>query len=250
MRYPSRLLVLGALAVGAVLVLHEPVRRSTLAVLRFPFAVATTGVQILVNVPRIPSLTRENASLRAELLQRQLALARLQEMARHDEQAKALSATPSAGVMADVIGRSMIPTQQTLLLNRGQRQGLALGAAVVHVSGVVGRITELHPTTALITLLTDPESRVAGLIERSRETGLLVGEGRGACTFLYLDADADIKEGDEIVTAGLGGPFPKGLLLGTVARVVKDEGAGTVWATVRPAARLGQVEEVLCLPMP
>ena len=249
MRHPPRLLVIGALSVGAVLVLHEPVRRSTLAVLRFPFSVATTGVNILLNLPRLPSLTRENATLRAELLQRQLEANRLQEVVRHAEQAKALSAaTPAGGVMANVIGRSMIPTQQTLLLDRGERQSLTLGAAVVHVSGVVGRVTELHPTTALVTLLTDPESRVAGLVERSRETGLLVGQGRGSCEFLYLDAEADLKEGDRIVTAGLGGPFPKGLLLGTVVRVVKDEGAGTVWASVRPAARLGQVEEVLCLP--
>ena len=249
MRHPPRLLVIGALAVGAVLVLHEPVRRSTLAVLRFPFTVATTGVHVLIALPRLPSLTRENAALRAELLQRQLEATRLQEVVRHAEQAKALAAAvPAGGVMANIIGRSMIPTQQTLLLDRGERQGLSLGAAVVHVSGVVGRLTELHPTTALVTLLTDSESRVAGLVERSRETGLLVGQGRGSCEFLYLDAEADLKTGDRIVTAGLGGPFPKGLLLGTVVRVAKDEGAGTVRASVRPAARLGQVEEVLCLP--
>lgn len=251
MRYPSRLLVLSALSIGAVLVLHEPVRRSTLAVLRFPLTVLTTGVEILANLPRLPSLARDNASLRSELMQRQLEATRLREVVRHAEQAKALAAAmPSGGVLANVIGRSMIPTQQTLLLDRGERQGLVLGTVAVHVSGVVGRVTELHPTMALVTLLTDPESRVAGLIERSRETGLLVGQGHGSCEFIYLDANADLKEGDRIVTAGLGGPFPKGLLLGTVVRVVKDEGAGTVQASVRPAVRLGQVEEVLCLSPP
>ena len=251
MRHPSRLLVIGAFAVGAVLVFHEPVRRSTLAGLRFPFTVATTGVWTLISLPRLPSLARDNASLRSELIQHQLELARLREVVRHAEQAKALAAaSPAGGVLANVIGRSMIPTQQTLLLDRGERQGLVLGAAVVHVSGVVGRVTELYATTALVTLLTDPESRVAGFVERSRETGLLVGQGHGSCEFIYLDADADIKEGDRIVTAGLGGPFPKGLLLGTVVRVMKDESAGAVWASIRPATHLGQLEEVLCLRSP
>ena len=248
MRHPPRLLVLGALAVGAVLVLHDPVRRNTLAVLRFPFTVVTTAVDVFRELPRLPSLARDNSALRAELLQRQLEVARLEEVVRRADQATALAATPpSEGVMANVIGRSLIPTQHTILLDRGERQGLVLGAAVVHASGVVGRITELHPASALVTLLTDPESRVAGLVERSRETGLLIGQGHGSCELIYLDSGADIKEGDRIVTAGLGGLFPKGLLLGTVARVVKEEETGTLRASIRPAARLSQVEEALCL---
>ena len=99
-------------------------------------------------------------------------------------------------------------------------------------------------------MLTDPESRVAGVVERSRETGLLVGQGNGACELLYLDPDADVKEGDRVVTAGLGGPFPKGLVLGVVTRVIKEEETGTLRAAVRPSVRLGQVEDVLCLPLP
>jgi rod shape-determining protein MreC len=97
-------------------------------------------------------------------------------------------------------------------------------------------------------LLTDPDSRVAGLVDRSRETGLLVGRAGGRCEFMYLDVDADIQDGDRIVTAGLGGPFPKGLFLGRVARVVRDELTGSARASVVPAARLGRLEEVLCLP--
>ena len=65
---------------------------------------------------------------------------------------------------------------------------------------------------------------------------------------MYLDADAQLEPGDRVVTAGLGGPFPKGLLLGTVVRVTRQELSGSAYAVVAPAARLGRVEEVLVLP--
>jgi rod shape-determining protein MreC len=213
--------------------------------------VAERCVAILITLPRLPSLAPENTELRAELMQRQVENAQLREALPPAEQAEALlAATPSQrrGIVARVIGRSTIPTQQTVLLDHGERHGLTVESVTLDASGLIGRVTELHPTTALVTLLTDPDSRIAGLVERSRETGLLVGRGRGRCEFIYLDAEAEIEEGDRIVTAGLGGPFPKGVLLGTVVRVVRDEQVGAAWASVEPAARLGRMEEVLCLP--
>ncbi len=150
--------------------------------------------------------------------------------------------------MAAVLSRSPIPTQQTVLVNQGSDRALALDDVVVDASGVVGRMVEVHPQTALVLLLTDPESRVAALVERSRETGLLVGRGQGWMEFIYLDVDADLQEGDRLLTAGLGSGFPKGLPLGIIVRVLKDELTGTAWAKVQPLARLGQLEEVLCLP--
>ena len=89
---------------------------------------------------------------------------------------------------------------------------------------------------------------MAALVERSRETGLVVGRGSGVCELIYLDQDADVQEGDRILTAGLGGTFPKGLVLGTVTRVVRDETSGSARAIVAPAAHLSRLEEVLCIP--
>ena len=63
---------------------------------------------------------------------------------------------------------------------------------------------------------------------------------------LYLDSNSNITEGDEIYTAGLGGPFPKGLLLGKVISVHRDEFLGTSRAVVRPAADMQRIEEVYC----
>ena len=246
---PPRPALISTFLLGVLLIFHEPARHAALSFLRFPFTVVKTCAGILVALPRLSALTQENGSLRAELIQRQLEVAQLRETMRYAHQADVLKEkNPSPqGTVAVVIGRSTIPTQHMALLDHGSRDGLTLDSVIVDAAGVIGRVTEVHPSTCLVMLLTDPESRVAGLVERSRETGLLVGRGGGACEFTYLDAQADIEAGDRIVTAGLGGPFPKGLLLGTVVRVSRDEQAGTASASVDPAAQLGRLEEVLCL---
>ena len=241
---------MSALLLGAVLVLHEPIRHQVLVIVRFPFTLTQALVATLVTLPRLPVLSRENAALQSQLLQRELELVRLREELRHAAEARALAAvSPSTeGIVASVIARSTLPTQQTVLLDRGGRDGLTLESVIVDAGGVIGRVAEVHARSCLVVLLTDPESRVAGLVERSRETGLLVGRGTGLCEFVYLDADADLQEGDRILTAGLGGAFPKGLVLGRVVRLVRDQESGTAWAQVEPAAHLGRAEEVLCLP--
>ena len=159
------------------------------------------------------------------------------------------AAWPSAGgQLAGALARSPLPTQQTLLIDRGRRHGISEAGLVVDAQGVVGRVLEAHAATALVLLLTDPNSRIAALVERSRETGLLIGRGFYECQLTYLGLDADIQAGDRVVTAGLGGAVPKGLLLGTVTKVERLERFGATRATIRPAAALGRLEEVLCLP--
>lgn len=241
---------LAAVALVAVaLVLVQPLRQSLLTVLRWPFTALRAGVHILLLLPRLPVLLEERGALRAQLARRELELADAREQLRRILQTDALRAeTGSSGILAGVIGRSTVPTQHTLLLDRGRQHGLALEAVIVDASGVLGRVIDVQPATALALLITDPESRIAALVERSRETGLLLGQGLGQCELVYLEAQADVEAGDRVVTAGLGGPFPKGLLLGFVARVARDEAAGTAVAAVRPAAQLGQAEDVLCLP--
>ena len=243
--------LLVVLLVAAVSVPGQPLRGALLTVLRFPFTAARTAVSAVRLLPRLPSLSRENDRLRAELAQRHFETAHLREQLRHVQKRQALltdAALPRRGIVALVLSRSTLPTQQTVWLDKGGRDGLTVDSVILDAAGVVGRVTELHPSSALVTLLTDPESRAAALVERSRETGLLMGRGRGQCELIYLEAQADLKAGDRVVTAGLGGPFPKGLLLGRVVRVVRDEPSGAASAWVAPAARLGRLEEVLCLP--
>lgn len=188
-------------------------------------------------------------ALRRELASHHLELIRLRETIRHLTRAQQLQeAASQPGVVASILGRTVLPTEHVVLVDRGRRDGLVPETVLIDEQGLVGRILQVHGTTSTAVLLTDPSSRVAGLVERSRESGLLVGTGGSLIEFIYLDLEADIQIGDRVVTAGLGGPFPKGLAVGTVARLVRDERFASTTAWVTPAVKVRRLEEVLCVP--
>jgi len=246
----SRVVAINLILWVAVLIYHMPSRELAFTILRFPFRVVRTGIDVALRLPVLPALSQENAALRAQLLQRQMEVSQLREQVRYREQERILQkANPrqEGGIVGRIIGRSPVPTQQTILINRGQRDGLSLDTVILDADGVVGWVLELHFSTALVLLITDTESRIAAMLERTRQTGLLVGRQMGACELVYLDDEADVKLGDRVITAGLSGPFPKGMVLGEVVDITRDPKSGTAKARVRPKAQLGRLEEVLCL---
>lgn len=198
-------------------------------------------------LPRLPALVQEHAALRGQLAAQQLELIRLRETLRTAAHTAALKqeALPG-GVTASILVPPLLPTQHLITLDRGARTGLVLDAILIDAKGLVGRVIEVSSTTGVAMLLTDPNSRVACRIERSREVGLLTGSGELLCRFIYLDVEADVLVGDQVVTAGLGGVFPKGLPVGMVVKVIGHAHASPeVW--VKPAVKLRQLEEVLCV---
>ena len=225
-------------------------RRAFLTIFRLPLTTLERALSILLDLPQVPHLESELTRLRAELTQRQLDIVRLQDTLRHQSRAVQLqqAAGGTSGPVARVIGRTLLPTEQILLLDRGSQEGVVREGVLMDVAGVVGRIVEVYSTTSLVSLLTDPDSRIACLVERSREGALLVGTGGLEARLEDLDFDADVEVQDRVVTAGLGGSFPTGLLLGVVTKVQRDERNARVIAWVRPSVRLNQLEEALCLP--
>jgi rod shape-determining protein MreC len=218
--------------------------------LRLPLSAVESAVRVLLQLPRLPSLAHEHVALRNELVIARLELVRLREVIRNRTRASALTrsfASSADTVVTSIIGRAMIPTQHVVILDKGARDGLLADSVLVDLHGLVGRVLEVSSTTGSALLVTDPNSRIACLVERSRESGLLVGTGGTLCQLLYLDLEADVAEHDQVVTAGLEGPFPKGLLIGTVVKVVRDEQRSQAFAWVRPAVKLSQLEEVVCL---
>ena len=103
MSSPPRTLLTGSLFIAVVLALHQPLRGAALTVLRLPFTLTTTAVRVLLTLPRLPSLSRENASLRSELSRLQLEIAQLREQVRHTERSQTLlkGASSTHGVIAN-----------------------------------------------------------------------------------------------------------------------------------------------------
>lgn len=148
----------------------------------------------------------------------------------------------------EVVGVEPNPYLRYVSVNVGALQGVKVGMPVIsNGPGLVGRVAEVGPRTAKVQLLTDPDSSVAALLQTSRVTGLIVGQPDGTLRMDYIPQDETISVGDIVLTSGLGGFLPKGLVIGQVTEVQQMDYALFQTATVRPAVDFSRLEMVLVL---
>jgi len=134
---------------------------------------------------------------------------------------------------------------KSIIIDKGSREGVAVNMAVVSSKGVVGRVVSVAPNYSQVLLVTDRNSAVDGLVQRSRGRGMVKGTGSDDCYFDYVIKTCELQEGDTIVTSGLGGVFPKGLHLGRVEHVVDSPSKLFKDVRVIPAVNFNKLEEVL-----
>jgi rod shape-determining protein MreC len=146
---------------------------------------------------------------------------------------------------ARVIARDPGPLSMTLTIDRGERDHVHRGMAVLAPQGVVGQVVEASQTAARVVLLTDHNSGIDALVQRSRARGIVQGGTDGSCYMNYLNRDADVAVGDSVLTSGLDGIFPKGVVIGEVVEVSRRHRGLLQAATVRPSVALDRLEEVL-----
>jgi rod shape-determining protein MreC len=113
--------------------------------------------------------------------------------------------------------------------------------------GVVGRITESTWHASRVLLVADENSNIDALIQRTRSQGILQGAGYAGCILKYVSKSEDVRPGDMVITSGLGGIFPKELLLGVVTKVEKGRSGLFQQVDVAPAVDFSKLEEVLVL---
>lgn len=201
---------------------------------------------------------RRNA-FESRLLRRKLAEAAQRDFqileVRHENErlSKLLEMKPSLhgrvrrAVFCRVIGRSPASWNRVFLIDKGKKDGLKPNMLVLSGLTVVGKLVEVSASTSKVLLVTDPNARLAVLVQRTRDQGVLYGALGGGCRVKYISTEARLKSGDAVETAGVGGFFPKGYLIGNVTRVWKEPGQVYLVAEVKPAADLGRLEEVICV---
>lgn len=148
-------------------------------------------------------------------------------------------------VAARVIARDTANWANSLLIDKGLSDGIKEGQLVITNLGLVGRISEVSASASRLMLATDPNFNIAGIIQRCRETGIVSGSLLGKCTMRYLAPDSDVIKGDLVLTLGLGESYPKGIIIGEVESVSREENGISSWAIIRPKVRLSNLEEVL-----
>lgn len=148
---------------------------------------------------------------------------------------------------AEVIGREATNLLRYIFLDVGKREGLKPGMPVVTERGLVGRLTEVYSDVSKVLLITDPSSSVSALIQGSRATGVVEGSVEGKLFMKYLPQEESIEVGDIVLTSGLGGNFPKRLVIGQVLEVHKKDTEMFQEAVLLPAVDFNKLEIVLVI---
>ena len=134
-----------------------------------------------------------------------------------------------------------------LWINKGSDDGVAKDMVAVTPLGPVGKIHRIFNDGASIILLTDVNSSVAVRLQSTRVGGILEGKGDGTCSLKYVSKRVEVKVGEKVVTSGLDGIFPEGLLVGNVSGVRKEGDEMFQLISVLPAQDLNTIEEVVIL---
>lgn len=144
---------------------------------------------------------------------------------------------------AHVIGRDPALWFKTITIDKGISSGVEKGMPVVTVEGVVGQVINVSPRFAKVLLATDPNSAVDAILQTSRALGIVKGNGQGY-RMDYVLREKEVAKDDLVVTSGMGGVFPKGLLVGRVSEVGKDKRGMFHTITVQPAVDFRELEYV------
>ena len=190
----------------------------------------------------LSELEAENAELKAQVAE----LTEAEETAERLEELLELQSTydlESTG--ARIIGTSGDAWSDTVTINKGSSSGLEVGMPVLGSGGLLGQIIEVSATTSTVRLITDDDSSISAMIQSSRAQGMLQGQADGTLLLSYVSTDAEVEEGDTVITSGIGGVFPKGLPIGTVTSVEKTDNAVYYTIVVQAIASVETDEEVL-----
>jgi len=194
-------------------------------------------------------LEKENQALKRELQELRLQMNRYQEAALANERLRALLnfkksiATPL--LPAQLVAFDPSGWFQTILIDKGRNDGVVQDMAVVSAEGLVGRVIGVGNQHSKVLLIIDGNSAVDAFIQRSRARGVLVGLGREMCLLKYVQRNEDVQVGDKVISSGMGGVFPKALLVGTVREVVRGSSGLFQRVEVEPAANFSRLEEVM-----
>ena len=199
----------------------------------------------------IGDLALENRALTEEIVYLRGEMRMARELERDNQMMRDLLGFvrrfPNRLISCEVIGRDGTGWWQTARLDKGAAAGVAEDRAVITPEGLVGRTVSVSDRTADVLLLSDPSCKVSVRLARSGVFGVTAGLGakpgeQPACRMDFISQTADVQEGDEVVTSGLGGLFPKGLLAGRVRKVELHESGMYQTAWIDSAANLGELE--------
>ncbi|MBD3421239.1 MAG: rod shape-determining protein MreC [Chitinivibrionales bacterium] len=201
----------------------------------------------------IKNIFAENKQLRAEVTHLSTRVAELEQAAKENERLKKMLGMEDdfeyALEPARVVVRNPSHQLKSIVISAGKKHRLQRYMPVIHKSGVVGKI--IHPMhgISMVQLLKDPACRTSVMFVRTRTAGILETDN-GEDFFILCRTHADIRVSDTVKTSGLGGVFPKGLLVGEVIAIKDDQEPLFKRVYIKPFVDFSHLEEVFVIKLP
>jgi rod shape-determining protein MreC len=263
-RSPSNLTRFVLLALLSVSLMLLDARGHHLQKIRDGLTVLFRPIQIVAAIPvRVggavidfirgdESLRREVARLRSE---QPILLARLQkfeaieaENAHLRELLGTSALVADRAVVAELLEVASEPYRHAIVIAKGAKDGLYLGQPVIDTYGIRGQVSEVGILQSTAILITDPSHAIPVQVNRNGLRAIAFGTGSAdSVSIRYLTASADIKEGDLLVSSGIGGGFPFGYPVAKVGKIVIDPNESFLDISATPVARLSHNKEVLLI---
>jgi len=205
------------------------------------------------NLTDASGLSRDNQALRAENERLTNDLARAREDAVQRQNQSDLDTVrkqfPSDTFLAaSVVSRDTSNVRSVVAIDRGQSDGVKVGMIVVTEGrSLVGTVSKVFDGYAWVTLITDPKSAVSALVQESRAEGVVAGNYNGALNMEFVGQAAAVKQGDFVLTSGVGGGYPPGIVIGRVSTVQKTDQDLFQNVSVDHLASLSDLDHVLVL---
>jgi len=223
------------------------------AVQRVVFGGTSTVARVWNGYIGLRHVKSENDGLKQQLSTAQIALQEqraLADRARGLEELLDLRDRSSLQTTAaEIVGAAATPDFRTVTIDKGTAAGLRTDMAVIAPAGVVGRVILPGSYASKVQLLIDRNAAAGALIERSRAQGIVIGAGDGRLLLEYMSEVFDVVVGDDVVTSGIDGIYPKGFAIGKVDSVEKS-GSAYKQISLRPAVDFDTLEEVLVILTP
>jgi rod shape-determining protein MreC len=215
------------------------------AVFYYPFSLIKNTVVAL------NAVDSDNQRLQLALVEASAKVVQLEEMERENARLRAiLGFTPPENytlIPAEVISVIGDHVSLAAIINRGARDSVEIDHPLINEQGLIGRVVSVSPFSATVQLLTDPTARVAVRVADSREMGIVKYQVRTGMILDNFPIQGSIKEGDLVLSSGLGGIYPPGLVVGTVTSVERPEEEPFCKIRLQPAANFNSLEELFIL---
>ena len=192
---------------------------------------------------------KENSELKAQLSQAMEIKNRYEEMEQENSRLKKFvnftSSVPDVYVAAQVIARDPSPWVKTIMIDKGDSDGVVKGSPVLVSEGIVGQIIKVANDYSTVLFITDRNSAVDALVQNTRVRGMVKGNNQENCTFVYALRKDEIRPGEMIVSSGLDQVFPKGLKIGRILDVKNTHSQLFQDITIETSVDFDKLEDVL-----